>query len=135
MANPAESIDTSDRVFPSCLLQFGYPGLVKGNIIDTHVQLDFLRSTGRASAQCISEQHVLSWPVFDSEIVPLELKQHTLKPWWGTCKALLMYHLQGLVVTLNCELPPKHVGVEVLAGKYNGKEFSFNVGIPGLSVS
>ena len=48
-----------------------------------------------------------------------------LKPGRGAHKALLMYHLQGLVVALNCELPPKHVGVEVLAGKYNGKEFSF----------
>ena len=38
---------------------------------------------------------------------------------------LLMYHLQGLVVALNCELPPKHVGVEVLTGKYNGQGVLF----------
>ena len=45
-----------------------------------------------------------------------------------------MYHLQGLVVALNCELPPKYVGVKVLAGKYNGKEFSMLTYLVSVSV-
>ena len=45
-----------------------------------------------------------------------------------------MDHLQGLVVTLNCELPPEHICVEALAGKYNGKEFSMLAYLVSVSV-
>ena len=32
-------------VFPRSFLKFGYPGLAEGNVIDSHIQFDFPRSS------------------------------------------------------------------------------------------
>ena len=32
-------------VFPGGILEFGYPGLAEGNVIDSHIQFDFPRSS------------------------------------------------------------------------------------------
>ena len=32
-------------VFPGGFLEFGYPGLAEGNVIDSHIQFDFPRSS------------------------------------------------------------------------------------------
>ena len=32
-------------VFPGGILEFGYPGLVEGNVIDSYIQFDFPRSS------------------------------------------------------------------------------------------
>ena len=52
----------------------------------------------------------------------------------GTGKALLVYHFQWLMIGLHCKWPSQHVGVELLASEYDGKELSFYVCLPGLSV-
>ena len=48
-----------------------------------------------------------------------------------------MGHLQGssgVSFPVACEGPSQDVRVELLTSEYNGKELSFYVGIPGLSV-
>ena len=45
-----------------------------------------------------------------------------------------MYHFQWLVIRFHCEGPSQYVHVELLKSEYNGKELSFYVGVPGLSV-
>ena len=45
-----------------------------------------------------------------------------------------MYHFQWLMIGLHCEGPSQYIGVEPLTSEYNGKELSFYVGVPGLSV-
>ena len=32
-------------VFPGGILEFGYPGLAEGNVVDSHIQFDFPRSS------------------------------------------------------------------------------------------
>ena len=42
----SELVDRAKNgVFPDGILQFGYPGLAEGNVIDSHIQFDFLRSS------------------------------------------------------------------------------------------
>ena len=42
----SELVDrTKNGVFPSGFLKFGYPGLAEGNVIDSHIQFDFPRSS------------------------------------------------------------------------------------------
>ena len=36
---------TKNGVFPHGFLEFGYPGLAEGNVIDSHIQFDFPRSS------------------------------------------------------------------------------------------
>ena len=42
----SELVDRAkNRVFPGGILEFGYPGLAEGNVIDSHIQFDFPRSS------------------------------------------------------------------------------------------
>ena len=45
-----------------------------------------------------------------------------------------MYHFQWLMIGLHCKWPSQYIGVELLTSEYNGKELSFYVCVPGLSV-
>ena len=41
----SELVDCAKNgVFPGGILEFGYPGLAEGNVIDSHIQFDFPRS-------------------------------------------------------------------------------------------
>ena len=42
----SELVDRAKNgVFPGGFLEFGYPGLAEGNVIDSHIQFDFPRSS------------------------------------------------------------------------------------------
>ena len=42
----SELVDCAKNgVFPGGILEFGYPGLAEGNVIDSHIQFDFPRSS------------------------------------------------------------------------------------------
>ena len=42
----SELVDRAKNgVFPGGILEFGYPGLAEGNVIDSHIQFDFPRSS------------------------------------------------------------------------------------------
>ena len=42
----SELVDhAKNGVFPGGFLEFGYPGLADGNVIDSHIQFDFPRSS------------------------------------------------------------------------------------------
>ena len=42
----SELVDRAKNgVFPGGILEFGYPGLAKGNVVDSHIQFDFPRSS------------------------------------------------------------------------------------------
>ena len=45
-----------------------------------------------------------------------------------------MYHFQWLVIGLHCKWLSQYIGVEPLTSEYNGKELSFYVCVPCLSV-
>ena len=41
----SELVDRAkNEVFPGGILEFGYPGLAEGNVVDSHIQFDFPRS-------------------------------------------------------------------------------------------
>ena len=68
----SELVDRAkNEVFPGGILEFGYPGLAEGNVVDSHIQFDFPRGSSGAPAQCICEQHFLPWSVSDGHIIPL----------------------------------------------------------------
>ena len=42
----SELVDhTKNRVFPGGILEFDYPGLAEGNVVNSHIQFDFPRSS------------------------------------------------------------------------------------------
>ena len=42
----SELVDCAKNgVFPSGFLEFGYPGLAEGNVVNSHIQFDFPRSS------------------------------------------------------------------------------------------
>ena len=42
----SELVDRAKNgVFPGGILEFGYPGLAEGNVVDSHIQFDFPRSS------------------------------------------------------------------------------------------
>ena len=42
----SELVDRAKNgVFPGGFLEFGYPGLAEGNVVDSHIQFDFPRSS------------------------------------------------------------------------------------------
>ena len=42
----SELVDRAKNgVFPGGILEFGYPGLAEGNVVDSHIQLNFPRSS------------------------------------------------------------------------------------------
>ena len=42
----SELVDRAKNgVFPGGILEFGYPGLAEGNVIDSHIQFDFPRGS------------------------------------------------------------------------------------------
>ena len=71
-----------DGFFCSGLLQFGHPDLVEFNKVDMHVQIDLLRASTRASAQCICWEHVLAWMVSDGQVTGVEAKHAVV---WEGC--------------------------------------------------
>ena len=42
----SELVDRAKNgVFPGGILEFGYPGLAEGNVVNSHIQFDFPRSS------------------------------------------------------------------------------------------
>ena len=50
----SELVDRAKNgVFPGGILEFGYPGLAEGNVVDSHIQFDFLPWS-------VSDGHIVS---------------------------------------------------------------------------
>ena len=50
---------------------FSIHGFVKGNVVYSHIQFDFLWGSRRAAAKGIGQLHFLPWSIFDGDIVSL----------------------------------------------------------------
>ena len=107
---------------------------IHGYGIYPEVQLDFCVGPGWEMTEGIHQEHLLTWPVCDDQVLLLQSEEHPLKSCRGCYEILQADHLEGLVVCLHNKCPAIQVCMELFTAINYGEKLSLNVGIVSFSV-